>query len=135
MIQLQGLTQAYGAHEALRGVDLEVAPGEIFGIIGRSGAGKSSLVRTINLLNRPKAGKVIVGGRELTALPEAQLRAARREIGLIFQHFNLLSSRTVAQNVALPLELAGATRQDIRQRVDELLDLVGLSEMRDRYPA
>jgi D-methionine transport system ATP-binding protein len=135
MIQLQGLTQAYGAHEALRGVDLAVAPGEIFGIIGRSGAGKSSLVRTINLLNRPKAGKVIVGGRELTALPEAQLRAARREIGLIFQHFNLLSSRTVAQNVALPLELAGVASEEIRQRVDELLDLVGLAGMRDRYPA
>jgi D-methionine transport system ATP-binding protein len=135
MIQLQGITQAYGAHEALRGVDLQVAPGEIFGIIGRSGAGKSSLVRTINLLNRPKAGKVIVGGRELSALPEAQLRAARREIGLIFQHFNLLSSRTVAQNVALPLELAGVAPQETRRRVDELLDLVGLAAMRDRYPA
>src|SRR6187455_1123674 len=135
MIQLQGITQAYGAHEALRGVDLDVAPGEIFGIIGRSGAGKSSLVRTINLLNRPRAGKVIVGGRELTALPDAQLRAARREIGLIFQHFNLLSSRTVAQNVALPLELAGVAPAEIRQRVDELLDLVGLADMRDRYPA
>ena len=135
MIQLQGITQAYGLHEALRGIDLDVAPGEIFGIIGRSGAGKSSLVRTINLLNRPKAGKVIVGGRELTALPEAQLRAARREIGLIFQHFNLLSSRTVAQNVALPLELAGVAPAEIRRRVDELLDLVGLADMRDRYPS
>lgn len=135
MIQLQGVTQAYGAHEALRGIDLQVAPGEIFGIIGRSGAGKSSLVRTINLLNRPKAGQVIVGGRDLTALPPAQLRDARREIGLIFQHFNLLSSRTVAQNVALPLELAGVAPAEIRRRVDELLALVGLSEMRDRYPA
>src|SRR5262249_42108610 len=135
MIQLQGITQAYGAHEALRAVDLAVAPGEIFGIIGRSGAGKSSLVRTINLLNRPKAGQVIVGGRELTALPEAQLREARREIGLVFQHFNLLSSRTVAQNVALPLELAGVPAQEIKKRVDELLDLVGLAAMRDRYPA
>ncbi|HET8748409.1 MAG TPA: methionine ABC transporter ATP-binding protein [Ramlibacter sp.] len=135
MIQLQGLTQAYGAHEALRGVDLRVAPGEIFGIIGRSGAGKSSLVRSINLLNRPKAGKVFVAGRELTALPDAQLRQARREIGLIFQHFNLLSSRTVAQNVALPLELAGVAGDETRRRVDELLDLVGLAQMRDRYPA
>jgi D-methionine transport system ATP-binding protein len=135
MIQLQGITQAYGAHEALRGVDLDVAPGEIFGIIGRSGAGKSSLVRTINLLNRPRAGKVIVGGRELTALPPARLREARRDIGLIFQHFNLLSSRTVAGNVALPLELAGATPAEIRRRVHELLDLVGLAELHDRYPA
>jgi D-methionine transport system ATP-binding protein len=135
MIELQGITQSYGAHEALRGIDLKIAPGEVFGVIGRSGAGKSSLVRTINLLNRPRSGKVIVAGRELTALSDAQLREARREIGLIFQHFNLLSSRTVAQNVALPLELAGAAPADIRRRVDELLDLVGLGEMRDRYPA
>jgi D-methionine transport system ATP-binding protein len=135
MIQLQGITQAYGAHEALRGIDLDVAPGEIFGIIGRSGAGKSSLVRTINLLNRPKAGKVIVGGRDLTTPAGAAAARRAREIGLIFQHFNLLSSRTVAQNVALPLELAGVAPAEIRQRVDELLDLVGLADMRDRYPA
>jgi len=135
MIELQGIVQAYGSHEALRGIDLRIASGEVFGIIVRSGAGKSSLVRTINLLNRPKAGKVIVGGRELTALPEPLLRAARREIGLIFQHFNLLSSRTVADNVALPLELAGVAKNEIGRRVDELLDLVGLAAMRDRYPA
>ena len=135
MIELQGITQAYGDHVALRGIDLAVQPGEVFGIIGRSGAGKSSLVRTINLLNRPTAGKVIVGGRELTALSDGKLREARREIGLIFQHFNLLSSRTVAQNVALPLELAGVPSQEIRKRVDELLDLVGLAAMRDRFPA
>jgi D-methionine transport system ATP-binding protein len=135
MIELQGITQAYGAHEALRGVHLKIAPGEVFGIIGRSGAGKSSLVRTINLLNRPTAGKVFVAGRELTALAKDELREARREIGLIFQHFNLLSSRTVAQNVALPLELAGVASNETRRRVDELLDLVGLAELRDRYPA
>jgi D-methionine transport system ATP-binding protein len=135
MIQLKGITQAYGAQEALRGVDLDVAAGEIFGIIGRSGAGKSSLVRTINLLNRPRSGRVIVDGRELTSLSEPQLREARREIGLIFQHFNLLSSRTVAQNVALPLELAGVATAETRRRVDELLDLVGLAGLRDRYPS
>lgn len=135
MIELQGIVQAYGTHEALRGIDLRIAPGEVFGVIGRSGAGKSSLVRTINLLNRPKAGKVIVGGRELTALREPELRAARREIGLVFQHFNLLSSRTVAQNVALPLELAGVPAAETRRRVDELLELVGIAELRDRYPA
>jgi len=135
MIELRGIHQAYGDHVALRGIDLKVEPGEVFGIIGRSGAGKSSLVRTINLLNRPTAGQVIVGGRELGSLPEAQLREARREIGLVFQHFNLLSSRTVAQNVALPLELAGVPQPEIRKRVDELLDLVGLAAMRDRYPA
>ncbi|MDB5954669.1 methionine ABC transporter ATP-binding protein [Ramlibacter sp.] len=135
MIQLRGVTQAYGAHTALRGVDLDIATGEVFGIIGRSGAGKSSLVRTINLLNRPSAGQVIVAGRDLTTLQPAQLREARREIGLIFQHFNLLSSRTVAQNVALPLELAGVAPDEIRRRVDELLDLVGLGDLRERHPA
>jgi len=135
MIELRGIHQAYGDHVALRGIDLKVEPGEVFGIIGRSGAGKSSLVRTINLLNRPTAGQVIVGGREMNALPDAQLREARREIGLVFQHFNLLSSRTVAQNVALPLELAGVPAGEIRRRVDELLDLVGLAAMRERYPA
>ena len=135
MIELRGIHQAYGDHVALRGIDLKVEPGEVFGIIGRSGAGKSSLVRTINLLNRPTAGQVVVGGRELSSLPEAQLREARRDIGLVFQHFNLLSSRTVAQNVALPLELAGVPAPEIKKRVDELLDLVGLAAMRDRYPA
>lgn len=135
MIELQGIVQAYGKVEALRGIDLAIEPGEIFGIIGRSGAGKSSLVRTMNLLNRPTRGRVVINGRELSSLPENRLREARREIGLIFQHFNLLSSRTVHGNVALPLELAGVPAAEIRRRVDELLELVGLSTLRDRYPA
>lgn len=135
MIELQGIVQHYGAVEALRGIDLQVAAGEVFGVIGKSGAGKSSLVRTINLLNRPTAGRVLVGGRDLTQLPETGLREARREIGLVFQHFNLLSSRTVYDNVALPLELAGVRPFFIRERVLELLDLVGLADLRDRYPA
>ena len=111
MIDLRGITQIYpgpqGPVEALRGIDLHITPGEVFGIIGRSGAGKSSLVRVINLLNRPTKGEVIVAGRDLTQLNDAQLRAARRDIGMVFQHFNLLSSRTVFDNAALPLELAG----------------------------
>lgn len=135
MVELQGIVQHYGDVQALRGIDLAVAPGEVFGVIGRSGAGKSSLVRTINLLNRPTSGRVVVDGRELTALAEPQLREARRGIGLVFQHFNLLSSRTVFGNVALPLELAGVRPQEIKRRVDELLDLVGLAALRDRYPA
>ena len=103
--------------------------------IGRSGAGKSSLVRVINLLNRPTRGEVIVAGRDLTQLNDADLRAARRDIGMVFQHFNLLSSRTVFDNAALPLELAGMDKAAIRERVNPLLELVGLSALADRYPS
>ena len=139
MIELRGITQTYqgsqGPVEALKGIDLTIQPGEVFGIIGKSGAGKSSLVRVINLLNRPSTGQVIVGGRDLTQLSEAQLREARREIGMVFQHFNLLSSRTVFDNAALPLELAGMGKAAIRERVAPLLELVGLAHLADRYPA
>ena len=139
MIELRGIIQTYpgknGPVQALRGVDLRIAAGEVFGIIGRSGAGKSSLVRNINLLNRPTSGQVLVNGHELTAMNDAQLRQARREIGMVFQHFNLLSSRTVFDNAALPLELAGVDKAAIKKRVDPLLDLVGLSALSDRYPA
>ena len=139
MIDLRGITQIYpgpqGPVEALRGIDLHITPGEVFGIIGRSGAGKSSLVRVINLLNRPTKGEVIVAGRDLTQLNDAQLRAARRDIGMVFQHFNLLSSRTVFDNAALPLELAGMDKAAIRERVNPLQELVGLSALADRYPS
>jgi len=139
MIELQGLSQRFpggsGEVHALRDVSLSIAAGEIFGIIGRSGAGKSTLVRAINLLNRPTSGRVIVDGQDLTALGNGALREARREIGMIFQHFNLLSSRTVYDNVALPLELAGKSKQEIASTVEPLLKLVGLSALRDRYPA
>ena len=139
MIDLRGITQIYpgpqGPVEALRGIDLHITPGEVFGIIGRSGAGKSSLVRVINLLNRPTKGEVIVAGRDLTQLNDAQLRAARRDIGMVFQHFNLLSSRTVFDNAALPLELSGMDKAAIRERVNPLLELVGLSALADRYPS
>ena len=139
MIDLRGITQIYpgpqGPVEALRGIDLHITPGEVFGIIGRSGAGKSSLVRVINLLNRPTKGEVIVAGRDLTQFNDAQLRAARRDIGMVFQHFNLLSSRTVFDNAALPLELAGMDKAAIRERVNPLLELVGLSALADRYPS
>lgn len=139
MIELRGITQTYqgpqGPVEALKGIDLTIQPGEVFGIIGKSGAGKSSLVRVINLLNRPTTGQVIVGGQDLTRLNDAQLREARREIGMVFQHFNLLSSRTVFDNAALPLELAGMDKAAIRARVNPLLELVGLAHLADRYPA
>ncbi|ARU04495.1 phosphate ABC transporter ATP-binding protein [Comamonas serinivorans] len=139
MIDIQGLSLSYSGRQgpvhALRGIDLRIQSGEVFGIIGRSGAGKSSLVRTINLLNRPTAGRVEVAGRELTTLTAAELRAARQDIGMVFQHFNLLSSRTVAGNVALPLELAGVPQAEIEARIQPLLELVGLAQLADRYPA
>ena len=139
MIELQGLSQRFpggsGEVHALRDVSLSIGAGEVFGIIGRSGAGKSTLVRAINLLNRPTSGRVIVGGQDLTALDNGALRLARRDIGMIFQHFNLLSSRTVFGNVALPLELAGKSKSEIESTVLPLLDLVGLSALKDRYPA
>ena len=139
MIDIRGLSQIYqgptGPVQALRDVDLHIQAGEVFGIIGRSGAGKSSLVRCINLLNRPTRGEVIVNGRDLMLLGEADLRAARRDIGMVFQHFNLLASRTVFDNVALPLELVGMGKAEIRQRVEPLLELVGLTALSDRYPS
>jgi len=126
---------ASGAIHALRDIDLQIRSGEIFGIIGRSGAGKSTLIRCINLLERPSSGSVRVDGVDLSALAPAELRAARRRIGMIFQHFNLLSSRTVYGNIAFPLELAGTPKDEIERRVRPLLDLVGLSDLADRYPA
>ena len=140
MIKLEHITQTYKTPEgrefkALTDVSLEIKKGEIFGIIGRSGAGKSTLVRCINLLNRPTEGRVIVDGKVLTELNEDDLRESRRSIGMIFQHFNLLSSRTVYQNVALPLELVGTPKDVIRQKVEPLLELVGLTEHAQKYPA
>ncbi len=138
MIELHHITQRFagpkGPIEALHDVNLTIAAGEIFGIIGRSGAGKSTLIRILNLLSRPAEGRVVVAGRDLTVLAPDALRTARRDIGMIFQHFNLLSSRTVFDNVALPLELAGMRRTAIEATVLPLLELVGLSAQKDRYP-
>ena len=139
MIDIRDLSLTYqgpkGPVQALKHINLHLEQGEIFGIIGRSGAGKSSLVRCINLLNRPTAGQMLVGGSDLVQMGDAQLRQARRDIGMVFQHFNLLSSRTVFDNVALPLELAGLSPQAIAARVNPLLELVGLTHLADRYPA
>ena len=139
MITLSQLRKVYrqpgGDVVALDGVDLHVPRGEIAGVIGQSGAGKSTLIRCVNLLEQPTSGTVVVDGQELTALPPTALRAARLRIGMIFQQFNLLSSRTVADNVAYPLEIAGVDRQRRRQRVAELLDLVGLGDKARTYPA
>ena len=140
MIKLDHITQTYKTPEgrefkALDDVSIEIRPGEIFGIIGRSGAGKSTLVRCITLLNRPSEGTVTVDGKNLTELSEDELRESRRSIGMIFQHFNLLSSRTVYDNVALPLELVGTPKNVIREKVEPLLKLVGLTEHAHKYPS
>ncbi|MBX3501441.1 MAG: methionine ABC transporter ATP-binding protein [Alphaproteobacteria bacterium] len=120
---------------ALDGVSLSVGAGAIVGVIGRSGAGKSTLIRLVNGLEKPSSGTVTVDGTVISALDERGLREARRSIGMIFQHFNLLSSRTAFGNVALPLEIAGRPASEIRDRVLMLLELVGLAGKRDRYPA
>ena len=120
---------------ALKGVSLNIPDGSIFGVIGRSGAGKSTLIRTINLLERPTSGRVLVDGMDMTALPEKELREARKSIGMIFQSFNLLSSQTVAGNIAFPLRLAGWSKNAVKERVDELLALVELSDKKNDYPA
>lgn len=139
LIELRDVVKTFrsGGEEVrvLKGVSLEIARGEIFGVIGRSGAGKSTLVRCVNALERPTSGTVHVGGREITALSGPALRAARRAIGMVFQHFNLLASRTVEANVALPLELAGRPRGELAGVVRPLLELVGLSGKRGRYPS
>lgn len=139
MIKLSHIEKTYeaasGPVKAITGIDLVVKRGEIYGVIGLSGAGKSTLIRCINMLERPTKGTVIVDGQELTAMNERQLRAARKNIGMIFQHFNLLSSATVYDNIAFPLKLSGLNKTDIEKKVSPLLELVGLSDKRNQYPA
>ncbi|MCK0196198.1 methionine ABC transporter ATP-binding protein [Ancylobacter sp. 6x-1] len=140
MIRLDAVSKHFAprgseaAVTALKDVSLAIPRGEIYGIIGPSGAGKSTLIRTVNGLERPSSGVVRVDGVVISGLDEAALRAERRKIGMIFQHFNLLSSRTAFANVALPLELAGLSRQAVRAKVMGLLDLVGLADKAERYP-
>jgi D-methionine transport system ATP-binding protein len=137
MIRLVDVTKLYPGTPtaALDAVSMEVARGEVFGVIGRSGAGKSTLIRLINALERPSGGQVEVDDIDLATLSPAALRALRRRIGMIFQNFGLLSSRTVAGNVAFPLELAGVARAAREAKVAQLLDRVGLADYATRYPA
>ncbi|MDF2940456.1 MAG: metN [Gammaproteobacteria bacterium] len=138
MIELKALNKSYQTKQAefhaLRDINLKVAKGEIYGIIGRSGAGKSTLIRCVNLLERPNNGQVIVDGVDLLQLNPKALREKRHSIGMIFQHFNLLSSRTVYDNIALPLELIGISKPYIAKRVDALLELTGLGLHRHHCP-
>ena len=139
MITLSHIEKTYdspqGPVHALKGIDLTIDTGDIYGIIGLSGAGKSTLIRCINLLERPTAGKVVVDGQDMTALSDKELRAARKNIGMIFQHFNLLSSATVYDNIAFPLRLAHKSEKEIRAKVEPLLSLVGLESKAKQYPS
>lgn len=120
--------------EALSDVQLTVEKGDIFGVIGFSGAGKSTLIRTVNLLEYPTSGEVIVEGRNLAKLSENEIRQAKKDIGMIFQHFNLLNSKTVFDNVAMPLFLSGYNKKAVKEQVYEILRFVGLEEKANNYP-
>ncbi len=139
MITLQNISKTFidGGKEvqAVKDVNLTIQDGDIFGIIGFSGAGKSTLVRCINLLERPTSGTVTVDDKEITALSAKELRKARKKIGMIFQHFNLMPSRTIFGNVAYPLKGSGLSKQEIADKVHNLLDLVGISEKENAYPS
>ncbi|WP_405751313.1 methionine ABC transporter ATP-binding protein [Anaerovibrio slackiae] len=139
MIDLSHIEKIYdspsGPVRAIKDISLHINRGEIYGIIGLSGAGKSTLVRCINLLERPTSGKVTMDGQDITAMSESQLRQARKSIGMIFQHFNLLSSATVYENVAFPLRLVNMPKEKIDKKVTELLELVGLADKANQYPS
>ncbi|MBE5038396.1 ATP-binding cassette domain-containing protein [Subdoligranulum sp. DSM 109015] len=139
MIEIQNLTKRFttqsGTVVALEDISLTIRDGDIFGIIGMSGAGKSTLVRCINMLERPDEGLVAVNGREMQTLSPAELRSARREIAMIFQQFNLLMQRNCLKNVCFPLELAGRPKAEAEARARQLLELVGLPDKAEAYPA
>ncbi|MBR5230116.1 MAG: ATP-binding cassette domain-containing protein [Firmicutes bacterium] len=140
MIEIKNLSKTFPAQtgesvKALKNVSIDINDGDIYGIIGMSGAGKSTLVRCINMLERPTEGQVLVDGIDLGALSEKELRLKRRDITMIFQHFNLLMQRTCLKNICFPLELAGVSKEDAKKRALELLDVVGLPDKANAYPA
>ncbi|MDH2325885.1 ATP-binding cassette domain-containing protein [Cereibacter sp. SYSU M97828] len=135
VVLLDHVTRRFTDMPALDDITLSIAKGEIVGLIGRSGAGKSTLIRCLNGLDKPQEGRVVIDGLDITPLSEQALQPVRRRIGMIFQHFNLLSAKTVADNVALPLKIAGVGAAARRKRVMELLDLVGLADKADTWPA
>ena len=139
IIEIRGLGKWFdtknGRIDALRDINLSIEKGEIFGIIGRSGAGKSTLVRCINMLERPTEGKVYFEGRDMGALSQGQLNIVRRSMGMIFQQFNLLMQRSCLKNICFPMELAGVKKADAEKRAKELLDVVGLPDKANAYPA
>ena len=135
MIKLRNVSKAYSHFEAIKSVHVDIHKGEVYGIIGASGAGKSTLLRLMNLLEVPDQGEVEVNGEVLTKMKPKQLRKARKSIGMIFQAFNLVSNKTVYENVLVSLELANYPRQNRRSRVEQCLEFVGLKDMMKKYPA
>ncbi len=139
MIEIKGLVKKYITDQeiltALDNVDISVKEGEIYGVIGPSGAGKSTLIRTLNLLEKPDQGSIVINNMDLIKLSKKQLRDSRKKIGMIFQHFNLLSSRTVRGNISFPLEIAGIPKEKRKKKVERLIELVGLSDRADHYPS
>lgn len=139
MIQIENICKIFetssGQVQAIDNISLKIEKGDIYGMIGLSGAGKSTLVRCLNLLEKPDSGKVFIEGRDLLSLSEKELRKERQDIGMIFQHFNLLSQRNVIDNVCFPLEIAGKSKKEARKRAKELLEIVGLAEKEKSYPS
>lgn len=139
MISIKNLSKnfntPYGKVEVLKGINLEIEKGDIFGIIGFSGAGKSTMVRCLNLLEKPDEGSIVIGDKDMTKLNKKELRKAREKIGMIFQQFNLFDSKTVFDNVAFPLKVAGYPKDKINERVHEILELVELKDKEKAHPA
>src|SRR5699024_5727702 len=139
VISIEGLTKTFFAKgdsiHAVQDVNLQIAEGEIFGVIGYSGAGKSTFIRLLNRLEEPTSGKVFIGEEEITTLEGKDLRKARQNIGMVFQHFNILWSRTVRENISYPLEVNRVPKAERKARVEELIKLVGLADRADRYPS
>ena len=139
LIELKHLTKTFKGKtqtvDALRDINLQIEQGDIYGIIGMSGAGKSTLVRCINFLERPTSGSVVIDGKDLAALTPKELRQLRQQVAMIFQHFNLLQQRDVRGNIAFAMEIAGMKRADIDRRIDELLEIVGLTDRQHNYPS
>ena len=139
MIQIKDVTKTFVGKdnkvEALKGISLDVHKGEIYGIIGMSGAGKATLVRCLNFLERPTSGTVLIEGRDLSEMKNDELRKTRTQIAMIFQHFNLLMQRTVIDNICFPMEIIKKSKKEAQERAKELLEIVGLSEKAESYPA
>ncbi|QOX65354.1 ATP-binding cassette domain-containing protein [Anoxybacterium hadale] len=138
MIEIKNLSKFFstenGDFAAINGINLRIEDGDIYGIIGMSGAGKSTLIRCINLLEKPSEGQILIDGLDITALEGRALLTLRRKIGMVFQRFNLLMQRTIRDNVAFPLEIAGVAKKQRLERVDELLEIVGLTSKAGSYP-